>query len=204
MKKILVVLLIIGIFFLAGCNSQQPAPVTTPGNPANTPGTPQAASNTAKPIEPSAAKTADCALLITAEDVAATCKSKGTITGLKPFDQTQLEAASTGRWDASAGAMVKPICVKGYNAVGVYGTLRIILFNKGDQANSMNKCGVTGGEEIGGIPSGKICAFKDGSEISVEKGNYFVYVGPTASTTTSACNGDEVIALGKLVAQRLS
>jgi hypothetical protein len=68
----------------------------------------------------------------------------------------------------------------------------------------MNKCGVTGAEEISGILSGKMCAFKEGSEISIEKGNYFVYVGPTASTTTPACNGDEVIALGKLVAQRLS
>jgi len=201
MKNILLVFLFVGALVFAGCSNQQQSPVTTPGNTPATTVTQETAST--KITEPPVAKTVDCAELITAEDIGAICTSKGTITGLKPFDQTQVDAASKGRWDATAGAMVTPICVKGYNSVGVYGTIRIVLFNKGDQANSMNKCGVSGGEEVSGIPSGKACAFKDGSEISVEKGNYFVYVGPVQSTSTPACNGDEAIALGKLIAQRL-
>ncbi len=203
MKNILLVFLFIGVLVFAGCSSQQQSPVTTPGNTPATTVTQETASSIAKTTVPSVAKTVDCAELITAEDIGAICTSKGAITGLKPVDQTQVDAASKGRWDATAGAMVTPICAKGYNSVGVYGTIRIILFNKGDQTNSMNKCGVSGGEEVSGIPSGKVCAFKDGSEISAEKGNYFVYVGPMQSTSTPACNGDETIALGKLIAKRL-
>jgi hypothetical protein len=83
------------------------------------------------------------------------------------------------------------------------GEIELVVFENGQQG-SRDICAEQGSQPLSGVGD-NACMFTNGvsTEIGFVKGDYYIFIGPSNSITTVACNSSQTLAVAKVVAANI-